>query len=50
MSTGYKSTRSSSLVGSRRTSMWSVEENGLRKSCTGNILSLAVGDEEETAG
>jgi hypothetical protein len=50
MSTGSKSTRSSSLVGSRRASMWSVEEDGSRKSCKGNIQSSAVGDKEETDG
>jgi hypothetical protein len=50
MSTGFKSTRSSSLVDYRRTSMWSVEEDGSRKSCRGDILYLAVGDKEETDG
>jgi hypothetical protein len=50
MSTGSKSTRSGSLVGSRRTSTWSVKEDGSRKSCTGDILPSAVGHKEETAG
>jgi hypothetical protein len=50
MSTGSKSTRSSSLVNSLRTSMWSAQEDGSRKSCTGNILSSAVGGKEATDG
>ncbi len=43
-------TRSSSLVGSRRTSIKPVKEDGSRKSHTGDILSSTVGDKEETAG